>query len=244
MGNNFLLLGASSEVCVEFIRKHDWNADDRVVAQFNRNDSALIELKKNIPADMIIRQADFSSLDSTNAFVDFINERDFVPTHVLHAPAVPIDNKRFTEIDWADFDAQLNVQCRSFVLIMQSIIKKMAKAKRGKIIVTLSSYSIGVPPKFLSSYITAKYALMGLAKSLAVEYAPKNIQVNMISPSMMQTKFLEHVHPSIVEKSALDNPSKRNATAADAANLIEFLFSDESNFINGANIPIAGGEVF
>lgn len=193
---------------------------------------------------MILRQADFTDVDSTKEFVTFIAEKNFVPTHILHAPAVPINNKRFTELDWTDFDNQLNVQCRSLVIVLQSVIKKMAKAKRGKIIITLSSATVGVPPKFLSNYVTAKYALMGLAKSLAVEYAPKNIQFNMLSPSMMETKFLADVHPSIVEKSALDNPLKRLAAPSDVANLIEFLFSTESDFINGINVPITGGENF
>ena len=244
MHNCFLLLGASSDVCIEFIKKHRWNDDDCILAQYHRNDAALKEIQKNIAAEMILRQADFTNIDSTKNFADFVAEKIFVPTHILHAPAVPINNKRFTELDWTDFDNQLNVQCRSLVIVLQSVIKKMAKAKRGKIIITLSSATVGMPPKFLSGYVTAKYALMGLAKSLAVEYAQKNIQVNMISPSMMETKFLADVHPSIVEKSALDNPLKRNATPSDAANLIEFLFSTESDFINGANVPITGGENF
>ena len=244
MHNCFLLLGASSDVCIEFIKKHRWNDDDCILAQYHRNDAALKEIQKNIAAEMILRQADFTNIDSTKNFADFVAEKIFVPTHILHAPAVPISNQRFTELDWTDFDNQISVQCRSLVIVLQSVIKKMAKAKRGKIIITLSSATVGMPPKFLSGYVTAKYALMGLAKSLAVEYAQKNIQVNMISPSMMETKFLADVHPSIVEKSALDNPLKRNATPSDAANLIEFLFSTESDFINGANVPITGGENF
>ncbi|MBQ6975936.1 MAG: SDR family oxidoreductase, partial [Selenomonadaceae bacterium] len=78
----------------------------------------------------------------------------------------------------------------------------------------------------------------------AAEYAPKNIRVNMISPSMMQTKFIQNIYGAIVEQSAAKNPMKRNATPEDVAGLIEYLFSAENAFVTGANIPVAGGENF
>lgn len=200
--------------------------------------------KKNFPAEIILRQADFSDEESTNNFVNYLKEENFCPTHILHAPAVPVENNRFTEIFWDDAVKQINVQCRSLWQILQAVIPKMSKAKRGNIILVLSSVTLNVPPKFWSSYVTAKYALMGLGKALAAEYAPKNIRVNMLSPSMMETKFIKNIYGAIVEQSATNNPMKRNATPEDVAGLIEYLFSDESSFITGANIPITGGENF
>ena len=120
----------------------------------------------------------------------------------------------------------------------------MAKAKEGKIVLGLSSYSLNVPPKFLTSYVMAKYALMGLGKALASEYAAKHIQVNMISPSMMETKFLSQIYRVVVEQTAAANPMKRNASPADIAGVIEYLFSDANTFVTGVNIPITGGEEF
>ena len=190
---------------------------------------------------MILRQADFNDVESTN---DFVKSLDFCPTHVLHVPAVPVENKRFTELNWQDVESQLNVQCRSLWQVLQAVMSKMSKAKFGNIVLILSSYTMGVPPKFLSAYVMAKYALTGFGKSLAVEYAPKNIRVNMISPSMMNTKFLSNVYGAVVEQSATSNPMKRNATPEDVAGLIEYLFSDKSAFVTGANIPVTGGEIF
>jgi 3-oxoacyl-[acyl-carrier protein] reductase len=66
----------------------------------------------------------------------------------------------------------------------------------------------------------------------------------MISPSMMETKFLSQVYEAVVEQSAAANPMKRNASPADVAGLIEYLFSDANIFVTGANIPITGGEEF
>ena len=244
MSKNYLLLGASSDLCCAFLRRHEWQAGDKIIAQYFRNDAPLIEFQKNIPAEIILRQADFSDEVSTNNFANFLKEENFCPTHILHVPAVPVENQRFTEIFWDDAIKQMNVQCRSLWQILQAVIPKMSKAKFGNIILVLSSVTLNVPPKFWSSYVMAKYALMGLGKSLAAEYAPKNIRVNMLSPSMIETKFIKNLHGSIVEQSATNNPMKRNATPEDVAGLIEYLFSDESAFITGANIPVTGGENF
>ena len=193
---------------------------------------------------MILRQADFSDAESTNIFAESLKAENFCPTHILHVPAVPVENKRFTEIFWTDAEKQFNVPCRSLWQVLQAVMPKMSKAKFGNIVLILSSYTLNVPPKFWSSYVMAKYALMGLGKSLAAEYAPKNIRVNMISPSMMQTKFIQNIYGAIVEQSAAKNPMKRNATPEDVAGLIEYLFSAENAFVTGANIPVAGGENF
>lgn len=244
MGKRYLLLGASSDLCCAFLHQHKWTADDEIIAQYFRSKDALDAIKQEIPASMELWQADFSDMESTEKFSEGLREKNFVPTHILHVPAVPIDNMRFTEISWEEAQRQLDVQCRSLWTILQAVIKPMAKAKKGKIIIGLSSYSMNVPPKFLSGYVMAKYALMGMSKALASEYASKGIQVNMISPSMMETKFLQNVYGDVVKQSAASNPAKRNASPEDAAGLIEYLFSDKNTFITGANIPVTGGEAF
>ena len=66
----------------------------------------------------------------------------------------------------------------------------------------------------------------------------------MISPSMMETKFLQNAYEDVVKQSATSNPVKRNARPDDVAGLIEYLFSDNNTFITGANIPVTGGEAF
>lgn len=240
----YLLLGASSDLCCTFIDQHEWQEDDEIIAQYCHSQDKLTELQKAIPAKMELWQADFSDEASTQSFAEKLRQANVVPTHILHVPAVPIENMRFTEIDWQDTEKQLNVQCRSLWVLLQAVIKGMAKAMAGKIIIGLSSYSLNVPPKFLAGYVTAKYALMGMGKALASEYASKGIQINMISPSMMETKFLANVYDGVVEQTAAANPLKRNARPEDVAGLIEYLFSDDNTFITGVNFPVTGGELF
>lgn len=243
MKQKYLLLGGSSDVCTTFLQQHQWAEDDEIIAQYHSHADSLQKIAQELPAKLIPHVADFSSLDATNAFADFLKSREFVPTHILHAPAIPIQNQRFTEIEWTEAERQINVQCRSLYIVLQAVLSKMAKAKAGNIVVVLSSYSLDLPPSFLSAYVMAKYALMGLTKAIAVEYAPKNIRCNMVSPSMMETKFLANIYEGVVEQTANRNPFRRNASPTDAAHLIEYLFSEQNTFIQGANIPLTGGEM-
>ena len=127
---------------------------------------------------------------------------------------------------------------------MNRFLPKMAKLRKGKVIIILSSYVLGVPPKALTHYTTIKYALLGLVKSLASEYSDKNIQINAVSPSMIDTKFLDNINEKFVELNAYNHPLKRNATVDDIAPIIKMLISKESDYINGVNIPITGGSAF
>lgn len=241
MGRRYLVLGASSELALAFLRANDWQEGDEALLQYRRPNQALVKFAEE--HSFRLEQADFADMDSTMAFAERLKGQKFIPTHILHTPAAPIENKRFTEYAWAEAELQLNVQLRSLWITLQTVMKQMAKAKTGKIIIILTEHCKGVPPKFLSAYVTSKYALLGLGKALAAEYAGKNIQVNMISPAMMETKFLENVHESVVTQSAADNPMGRNARVEDVVPLVQYLFSSASSFVTGANIPVTGGEV-
>jgi len=242
MARKYLILGASADLALEFLKTQDFQPEDEAVLQYRRPQQALINFAE--AHGFQLEQADFADLQSTEAFAARLKEQKFVPTHILHVPAAPIENKRFTEYSWDEAEKQINVQVRSLWTVLQAVIKPMAKAKHGKIILIISSCSKAVPPKFLSAYVTGKYALLGLGKALASEYAPKHIQVNMISPSMMETKFLQNVYDGVVEQSAAANPMGRNASIQDVVPLVRYLFSDDNSFITGANIPVTGGEVF
>lgn len=243
-GRRVLLLGGSSDLSLAFLRCNEWHRDDWIIAQFCHNDAKLRRIADDIPAHLELLQADFTSGKSTRDFADALVDKAFVPTHILHVPAIPVANQRFADMQWSEAESQIHVQCRSLVIVLQAVIRKMVKAHTGKIVIGLSSYTMDVPPKYLASYVQAKYALMGMAKALAAEYAPKGILVNMVSPSMMETKFVANIYSGVVEQSAMRNPMKRNAAPNDVGKLICFLFSESNTFITGANIPVAGGEVF
>ena len=242
--SKYLILGASSEVALTFMKSHAWTPDDEILAQFRSNSDALDDVAAKIPAHVYTHRADFLTEEEIADFVREIQERAFIPTHILHASAFPVKNRRLTELCWADFAGQFTIQVRAFFEVMRAVIKPMAKSGGGRAVVVLSSGCINVPPAYMTDYITAKYALMGFTKALAAEYAPKKILVNMISPSMMDTKFIAGIFSGVSEQSAASNPMKRNAVPEDCAGLVEYLLSDKNTFITGANIPVTGGEKY
>lgn len=234
-------------MATEFIAAHNWVPGDEMVLQYAHSRAAVEEIVARLGArypEVTARavQADFADMSSTEQFVADLQATGFIPTHVLVLGAAPLENMRFTELDWADFQLQLQVQLRGIVIALQSFIKKMARAKGGHIALVLSECVLGVPPKFLTAYVTAKYAIMGLGRALAAEYAGK-IAVNMVAPAMMETKLIAGIYDGVVEKTAAANPYKRNCAPADVAALLEFLFT-KNTFTTGAVIPVTGGTQF
>jgi 3-oxoacyl-[acyl-carrier protein] reductase len=237
-----LIIGASSDLGMNLIK----NITDEalIIAHFNRSDENLLKLAKNISNELVTLKADLSEEDETNKLIDTIELNYGIPNKIVHLAANKVENIRFKDASWSDFEKDINISLRSAVLILNRFLPKMAKQKRGKVSIILSSYVLGVPPKALSHYTTIKYALLGLVKSLASEYSDKNIQINSVSPSMIDTKFLDNINEKFVELHAYNHPLKRNAHVDEITPMIKMLISKESDYINGVNIPITGGSAF
>lgn len=146
-------------------------------------------------------------------------------------------------MNWNSFEDYFNTQLRSLYYVLNCFLPQMAKEKYGKVVVALSSCTVGTPPKFSADYVTAKYAEMGFVKALAAEYAEKSITINAVSPSMMETKFIENISKLAVEQNAERHPLKRNAVVQDVVPMIRFLLSEQSTYITGQNIVVAGGSI-
>lgn len=95
----------------------------------------------------------------------------------------------------------------------------------------------------MSDYVSAKYALLGLSKALAVEWASDQIRVNAVSPGMIQTDLTQHYHDRIFKMEASRTPLKRIAQPSDVANSVAFLLSKDSSFLTGVNLFVTGGQV-
>jgi len=95
----------------------------------------------------------------------------------------------------------------------------------------------------MSMYTTIKYTQLGLMRALAAEYAATPVRINAISPSMVETQFLQEIAEVAVQMSASANPQGRNATPSDLMGAFELLLSPASDYIHGIEIPIAAGSV-
>ena len=240
--NIVLVIGASSDIGLDLIKNID--EDCLILAHYHSSDTKLLDVSKIIDNEIIMLKADLSLENDILSMLNIIENNYGIPNKIIHLAASRVENIRFKDVSWSDFDKDISVSLKSAVLILNRFLPQLAKKKQGKVVLMLSSYVIGVPPKALSHYTTVKYALLGLVKSLASEYASKNIQINAISPSMIETKFLDNINDKFVELSAYSHPLKRNAIVGDVTPVIKMLISNESDYINGINIPVTGGSVF
>lgn len=237
-----LVTGASSDVGMELIGSI-YNEYSLIYAQyFHMSDSfknLTHRVEKNV--EIIPIQADFSDALNIDAMIDKIIHVGKLPNNIVHLSAPKAYNKQFHKDNWENYFWGWEVSVHSIVNICRAFIPNMIKRKYGRILFMLTKYTTDNPAKFQSGYTTIKYALMGLMRSLAVEYIDRGITVNGVSPGMMETKFLSDIPEMIVKMNAEDNPLKRNLCIQEVIPTIKYILSDDGAAITGQNIEISGG---
>lgn len=242
MSQNKILLitGASSEVGLSLIAQAAENYDV-ILAHYCHNDKELTELQGKMGNKLKLYQADFADERSVRQMIERILEDGYVVSHMVHLAAPKLRYVKFVKGGWEEFERGVQTCLRSVTEITRAFLPGMIKRKYGRIVFMLSSCTVNVPPRFLSAYVTVKYAQLGLMKSLAVEYAEKGITVNGVSPEMMETKFLSEVSEIIIEKSAQSSPRGRNLTVQEVVPAFLYLLSDGAAAVTGQNLAVTGG---
>jgi len=163
------------------------------------------------------------------------------PDAIAFFQAPKFHYERFSKLDWSDFQTEIDLQLKLPIVALNTFLPAMAKRRSGKVLFALSSVTEGRPPAALSHYVTAKYAVLGLMRSLSQEYAAKNIQINGVSPSMVETKFLSDLDEKFLQLAAEAHPLKRNARVDDIVSAMSLLLTEGSDYMSGVNLPITGG---
>lgn len=233
--------GASSELGCGLI---EMVADryNLIVAHYRSSIERLLPLEEKLGSKLMLVQADFSDATSVRKMLDILNERDVKPDHIVHLAALPMENKHFKKQNWCNFAENIETDLRPIVDILEEFMPAMSKQKYGKILFMLTSCTVGMPPKYTTVYTTAKYALLGLMKSLAAEYADKGITVNGVSPEMIDTRFLKDLPDLIKEMNAQNMPMGQNLKVEQVIPTMAFLLSDGADMISGQNIAINDGK--
>jgi 3-oxoacyl-[acyl-carrier protein] reductase len=184
-------------------------------------------------------QADVSKSSDVQAiFAKFIETFQTIDILINNA-GITRDNLilRMKEEDW---DLVLNINLKSAFLCSKEASKHMLKARCGKI-VNISSV-VGVSGNASQvNYSASKAGLIGLTKTLAKEFATRNIQVNAIAPGFIQTPMTERLSPQAKEKLLADIPMQRLGSPGDVANAALFLSSSFSDYVTGHVLAVDGG---
>lgn len=241
MAKTILITGASSSIGRTLISKLDQD-DTTIVASYRSRSLDDIRLKK---AKLVPVCADLVNSSEVKALIVKTQEiSNGLIDGFVHLPAAKFNYTRFKSLEWSTFENDLKIQVQSAVDICQAFLPEVSKNKHPcRVLFMLSSVVCAMPPKNLVPYTTVKYALLGLMRSLAAEYAGTNVFVNAISPSFVQTDFLSEAPAKLIEIAAEQHPQKRLASAEDLSGLMAHLLSDECSYMTGVNIPVTGGTV-
>jgi len=140
----------------------------------------------------------------------------------------------------ADWDHVINIQIRSVYFLSQAVARVMIRQKRGKII-NIASMNSYQGFQGLSLYGLAKAGVLQLTKTMAVEWADDNIQVNGIAPGWIVTPMLDTMQQDRKEWVLDHTPQHRMGSPADIAGMAVYLASPAADFVTGQTFPVDGG---
>ena len=152
--------------------------------------------------------------------------------------------KRFLDIDFALWQKVVNVNLHGVFHCIQAVLPDMIDAGWGRIVnISSSSTHSGTP--YMSHYVSAKSAVNGLTKSLALEYGPAGITVNAVPPGFIDTPMLRKAADKgflgDIDKTIEATPVRRIGRPEDIAAACAFLVSDEASYITGQILGVNGG---
>ncbi len=185
--------------------------------------------------------ADLTDLSQIAALFSAVEER-FGGVDILINNAGIAQQKLFTDITEADFDAVMNADFKSAFFATQRALPHMLRQKAGRIINIASMWGeVGASCEV--HYSAAKAALIGFTKALAKEEAPSGITVNCVSPGAVNTDMLGNLTDA--DKAALiqETPLLRLGEGADIAAAVAFLAREDAGFITGQVLGVNGGLV-
>ena len=134
----------------------------------------------------------------------------------------------------------ISINLTSSFLMCKSAIKKMLKNKSGKII-NITSVVGHTGNLGQANYTASKAGIIAMSKTLATEYAKKNININCISPGFIKTEMTDKLDDKFKEAIISKIPSARLGEPDDIANAVLFLCSNQSSYINGETLHVNGG---
>ena len=195
---------------------------------------------KSIYSDIHTKKFDISKHDDIETFIEeTIDILGGNPDILINNAGITRDNLslRMSKKEW---DEVLNLNLTSTFLLCKFTLKKMIKNKFGKI-VNVTSVVGHTGNVGQANYAASKSGIIGFSKSLALEYAKKNININCVSPGFIQTEMTNKIDPKYKELIISKIPSNRLGSTKDVANVVIFLSSDLANYITGETIHVNGG---
>ena len=234
---NIIVTGASGGIGNSIIKKL-YEAGAKILASGTRTEK-LEELKKKFENIKILK-FDISQSDKIEEFVEnATSELGGSLDGLVNNAGITQDNLAI-RMSLDEWQKVININLTSTFLMSKFAIKKMLKNKSGKI-VNITSVVGHTGNLGQANYTASKAGIVAMSKSLAIEYAKKNININCISPGFIQTAMTDKIDDKFKEVIISKIPSARLGEPDDIANAVLFLSSDQSSYINGETLHVNGG---
>jgi len=234
---NVIVTGASGGIGHSIVKRL-YDSGANILASGTRIEK-LDELKKNFENIKILK-FDISQSDKVEEFIEnATNELGGSLDGIINNAGITQDNLAI-RMSLDEWQKVININLTSTFLMCKFAIKKMLKNKSGKI-VNITSVVGHTGNVGQANYTASKAGIVAMSKSLAIEYAKKNINVNCVSPGFIKTAMTEKIDDKFKEAIISKIPSARLGDPDDIANAVLFLSSDQSSYINGETIHVNGG---
>ncbi len=195
-------------------------------------------LKKNNP-DVIVKKFNLSEHNEIENFINTVISDLGGLDILINNAGVNVDNLslRMKDEEWKKV---IDVNLTSTFLLSKYSIKNMLKNKFGRV-VNITSIVGHTGNLGQSNYSASKSGIIGMSKSLAIEYAKKNITVNCVSPGFIVSDMTEAIAEKVKLNLISRIPMAKLGTAEDVSNCVAFLSSDSASYVTGETIHVNGG---
>ena len=234
---NIIITGASGGIGNSIVDK--FNENNANILATGTNIKKLEELESKFK-NIKILPFDISQHDKIEDFINEATEKLGGSLDVIVNNAGITKDNLTIRMSLEEWTKVIDINLTSTFLICKYSIKKMLKNKSGKII-NITSVVGHTGNVGQANYTASKAGIVAMSKSLAIEYAKKNINVNCISPGFISTAMTDQIDEKHKEAIISKIPSNRLGKPADIANAVAFFSSDQSDYINGETLHVNGG---
>ena len=231
-----LVTGATGGIGKALVKKF-LSLDGNVLATGTKIEK-LDALKKEFPKINVLK-FDISEHSKIEEFIENVSSQLTGLDVLVNNAGINMDNLsiRMKDEEWKKV---IDINLGSTFFLCKYAIKKMLKNKYGRI-VNITSIVGHTGNLGQSNYAASKAAITAMSKSLAIEYAKKNITINCVSPGFIQSKMTDNIVESIKAVLTSRIPMSKLGTGEDVSNTVAFLSSNAASYITGETIHVNGG---
>ena len=235
-GKKILITGATGGIGYALVKK--FLSLDGTVLATGTNTEKLDALKKEFPSINVLK-FDISQHSKIGEFIENVSSQLVGLDILVNNAGITMDNLslRMKDEEW---NKVIDINLSSTFYLCKNAIKKMLKNKYGRI-VNITSIVGHTGNLGQSNYAASKAGMVAMSKSLAIEYAKKNITINCVSPGFIQSNMTDKIVESIKAVLTSKIPMTKLGTGEDVSNTVAFLSSDAASYITGETIHVNGG---